>query len=1260
MKVWRSPVFYFGILLAVAVAGLLAAPFIIDWNGYRSDLEAYGRKLTGRAVSIEGPISARLFPWPRLTAEGLAIANPPGLEQRDFATAERITIRMTLAGLLQGGIDVESIEIAEPALHLERLPTGEGNWHFTPSADLIRSDILSRVKLDQITFAGGTVNFRDRRRGETMTLNDVTATLASPGVAGPWRLRGQALYSDRAFDIGITTGTYAEGRPFRFGVRIAAADGSGHVFGFDGAQQGGTAEGQLRIEPQSSGEGKGDAEGRLRPLVLAAKVKGDFDRVELSGIEISRHEAKNGGAIATGSASLKLGRHIEAAFDLSAAMLDLDELAGAKSRNVLREAGSLAVADGLLAMLPADMSLSGRLQVTALKTGGQNLDSVSLALEADRGGLRINRFSAGLPGRSDMLFSGNYFPGGAGGELSGDLALETNDLRDLTLWLWHEGREALAPLWTGSRGRLKMQTAISLTPSRVRLTGAEFELDGERGSGTIAVTWAGRGAADISLEGGRFDFDAYAPQGVPAFSAAVREGIGGIAAFVLPRPDAPDLRLRFKAGELLLNGVTARDVSLDLQSGANGLDLRALDVGSVGGARLAATGLILDSGQGADGSIGVEVTAEDPSELIRLAGLAQEGRLPDWAMGLGRTALKGHVAVSPVEQGPELRFGVNGTAGDLTLSASGASSAGGALSAVLKLDAPQSRRILSLLGLSPQGESEVPGSLQVKGAGSLRDGISAEATLQAYNARLDYRGTAKPWAEGYGIDGKLSLRATDAAPLIAATGIPATPAPAVLVADAAVGFTEGAWRLSGITGRYGADPFSGSISLTPAGGFEARLVTGALRLSHVLAATFLEWTGTEPGLESAFAARLPFGLTGEVWIEPSSLEVHPHFRARDASVGIAAKPGEIRLAMAGKDEEGRDAQIEIGSAGEGPERQLTGRLTIPVDLSRQLALADGSAVAEGQGVVEIDVESEGRSPGAALAAARGRGSYEFDGVRLLALSPATFAAALSEAKDAAGIEKAFAALKSGEGLQIGAVSGPVSIASGVVSFAPLKHQGDEADVEVKTVAELALGEIDVEAALRFKFRPDLPPMSVSYSGPPMALARGENVSELATSLGVTIMQEGIDELERLQKEQQRLAELEEKQRLEDEARLQAYYAQRDELLLRRRELKVHAEMVVAEAERLRRQIESERAANAEINKAEIRQRAREVRLWRRLMQQSAAEPGNAVTSAPKPAPEKPARPRQTRRPQAPGPIILAKPPGAPVIVSPPPGSSPSQ
>jgi hypothetical protein len=1265
MKVWKSPVFYFGILLVIAVAGLLVAPFVVDWNSYRADLEAYGKKLTGRTVKIEGPVSVRLFPWPSLTAERVAIANPSGLETPDFATIRRIVVRMTIAGLARGGIDVESIDIEEPSIHLERLATGEGNWQFTPSADLIKSDVLSRVRLDQIQLKDGSISFRDHRRGEIVSLDDFNAQVDSPGVAGPWRLRSLSLYNDRVFDISASTGLYKEGEPFRFALRVAAGDHSGFAYSFDGAQIGGNVEGQLRIEPAAADDGKADAEGSFRPLVFTANVKADFDQIDLQKIEVSPLDLRHGGTLTSGEASFRLGQHIDARVALSAAMLDLDELAGAKSRDLLREAGSLALADSLLALLPGNMSLVGKVNVTALKTGGETLDNVAIAIEAERGALRIGQFSTGLPGRSEMLFKGVYFPGETGAELSGSLALEANDLRALTLWAWPEGRDTLGGLWTGSRGRFKMQTDVSLTPARLRLTKTEYELDGERGKAELAVTSAGRGAVDLRIDGNRLDIDSFAPQGVPAVSAAAGQGIGALAALALPHDDAPDLRLNLKAAELLLNGVTAANVTVDLQSGSNGLDLRTLSIGSVGGAMLEATGLILDSGKGADGSIGLDIKAADPTELLRLLGLSRGDDPPVWARDLGPMALRGDLGVKPAEGGSRISVSLDGSAGQLALSGDGTAEPDGGLSGSMKIGTPGSARLLALFGLSPQGAESQPGQIDIQAAGTMKDGFMANASLQAFGARLDYRGPVNPAAQMMGLDGRLSLRSTDVTPLLTAAGLPVSQLPGgVLVADADLRSETGGLKLASISGRLGQEKFSGTADIDPQGKLGARLEAGHMRLMDVLAAAFLDWTGAAPDIERSFASALPFGVTGEIWIKPSALEIHPHFTARDAEIGIIAETDKISLAMFGKDEKGRNAQVDLSSSGADASRILEGRISIPVDLARQMALAGGVPVVEGLGLVEVKFDSAGRSPGGALANLRGSGSFGFDDFRLLGITPSAFATALAEAKDAPGVTAAFDALRSGAGLDFGAVSGTITITEGEVGFLPFGFKSPEADIQVKTVAELALGEIDAEITLSLKAREQLPAMRISYAGPPSELARAEDNAELATKLGVTIMQQGIDELERLQEEQRRLAEEEERQRIVDEQRLAAYYAQRDELLLRKRELKVHAEMRVAEAERLRKQIESERAANAEINKNEVKERVREIRVYRRLGRQAQSAPPKPAAAvkpaAPKPAAKAPASSPPRRKQETVGPVILANPKGAPVIISPPPGSSPSQ
>jgi hypothetical protein len=216
----------------------------------------------------------------------------------------------------------------------------------------------------------------------------------------------------------------------------------------------------------------------------------------------------------------------------------------------------------------------------------------------------------------------------------------------------------------------------------------------------------------------------------------------------------------------------------------------------------------------------------------------------------------------------------------------------------------------------------------------------------------------------------------------------------------------------------------------------------------------------------------------------------------------------------------------------------------------------------------------------------------------------------------------------------------ITIDNGVAALLPFKVSTPEADATIKTVAELAAGAIDIGIELSLKVKDGLPAMEISYAGPPSALARNEDKSELASKLGFAIMRQGVAELERLQQEQLRLAAEEEKLRKEDEAKLQAYYAQRDEILLRRRELKVHAEMRLAAAEKLRQEIESQRAANAEINRNELKQRMRELRVMRRLAKLDQPALESDVSQIPK---VKPPEPKPAPKPQIQVPVILVPP-----------------
>ncbi|HTN97743.1 MAG TPA: AsmA family protein, partial [Nordella sp.] len=185
MKLWKSPVLYFGIALVLAVVVAFVAPFIIDWGSYRTAIETYGGKVTGRQVTVAGDISGRLFPWPKLTIHDVKVANPPGASEPDFISAEEVDVRMTLAGLLGGEIRVETIDVIRPVIAFERLATGQGSWHLKSQAPASDLSLLDRIRLDQITLSDGTVHLIDNRRAGRATITQVNAILSAQSFAGP-------------------------------------------------------------------------------------------------------------------------------------------------------------------------------------------------------------------------------------------------------------------------------------------------------------------------------------------------------------------------------------------------------------------------------------------------------------------------------------------------------------------------------------------------------------------------------------------------------------------------------------------------------------------------------------------------------------------------------------------------------------------------------------------------------------------------------------------------------------------------------------------------------------------------------------------------------------------------------------------------------------------------------------------------------------------------------------------------------------------
>jgi uncharacterized protein involved in outer membrane biogenesis len=1202
MKLWKSPVFYFGIALVMAVTAAFVAPFIIDWDSYRTAIEKYGSQVIGRQVTVAGDISGRLFPWPKLSIRDVKVANPPGSFVPDFITADEVDVRMTLAGLFGGEIRVESIDIVHPVVAFERLASGQGSWHLKSEIHRSEMGLLDRIRLDQISVTDGVVHLIDNRRAGRATITGVNATLAAQDFAGPWRMRGTAAYHDRPVEIGINTGSWTPGTPFKFGFHIGSGDGSGLVYQFDGANDGNHVTGNLKVQPAASVDGRSDAEGQLRPLVMTAQVTSDFDSVALDKIEISPRDTTSEGAnLLTGSAEISLGTSVRLKTDLRATRFDLDAVAGAKVRDLIRHGGSLALLENAMRIMPDDVDITASLGVTSLVVGGEPLDNAKLAFQLNQDAIRISELSAGMPGQARGLFTGVFVVTDSGPELAGDLAGEAGSLRDFVSWAWPEGRSDIGKIWTGSRGRFKLQTRLDATDDQLRLQDMNYQIDESLGNGGFSIGFGERPALDIRLDASTLDLDRFAPNGFGGGNWL------GTASLLSQWAVGHDLRLTLQSGQTLLNGVDARNVAIDIAAIGGNIDLKTVEIGNVGNARLEISGVLAPTETGNKGTIQTSVMADDPRSLLQLLGLYPKDSNPLWADALGKTALTITADLKPDEEGQAANFRVTGKSGDLdveaTLAAAGQDDLlASEISSSFTLRSATGAGLAKLVGMTPANAQGGPAKLSMTLTGSLANGLVADLQADAYGAKGKFQGKFLRNNGALTGTGRAGIFAERPGDLFLAAGVSDYAGGALsLESDVEVALPKVA--LPNVQGFVAGAPLSGTITFENGNKVKGEFATGPLSFGRLFGLVFMPWDGRPLNAELPFALEPPRGLTGELWIKPEYLEVFDGLTVKETQIGISAARAEVRLAAFGKSDMGGDVAIEVGVKPQAGGKALDGRLVMPVDLARSLKDVNGAGIAQGLAKLSVKASGNGRTPGAVLAGLTGSGSYDIAGLKIANLNPERFAELVKTANSGEELKTAFMALSSEGILDFGSAAGILKIENGTVTMPDFAQASPAADVSLTPKIDLADARLDAAMQVKLKTLDDQPRFGVTYSGHPGALTRFVDIAALESKLGFRVVERTLRELEKLQADQQKMMQEEDLQRHEDEARLEAYNEQRRELQRRLSEVDVHRRMSEAAAAAYKIGLEQAIAGGRAINRQEMQRRVRERQVHRYMRRQ---------------------------------------------------------
>jgi len=127
MNAARKTVRYSLIFIALVFALLVAAPFFIDANQYKSLIVDQAEKAIGRHIEI-GELHASLFPWVGLRIEDVHIANPKGFAEGDVLQVKSLDVQVALLPLLGGSYQIERFVLDTPKVRLARSADGFSNW----------------------------------------------------------------------------------------------------------------------------------------------------------------------------------------------------------------------------------------------------------------------------------------------------------------------------------------------------------------------------------------------------------------------------------------------------------------------------------------------------------------------------------------------------------------------------------------------------------------------------------------------------------------------------------------------------------------------------------------------------------------------------------------------------------------------------------------------------------------------------------------------------------------------------------------------------------------------------------------------------------------------------------------------------------------------------------------------------------------------------------------------------------------------------
>lgn len=817
-----------GALVAGILAALVAVPMAIDWNGYRGVFEEEASRLMGRDVRVGGAVNVRVLPVPYVRFEKLRIADTASTGGDPLFRAESVTMRLSIAPLLRGVLEAQSVELKKPSLRLTVDGEGRGNWSSLSLKQGALPFVPADVTLQSVGIEGGTMVFVSGTGKDLAEFQNIDGELSADGFEGPFKFKGTADWYREKREIRFATSKpEADGATkFRASLRVPSNQNSymfdGRVIDLKGRPH---LDGELSAKLPIAGAAPGAksaAGADANVFELKAKVDGNLKGGKLTEIALSLDKAGDPQLI-TGEATATWNEALRFDMALATRSLNLDAIgAEGSSKDPLETVrNSLNV---ILAALPAEAQTDARLKAERVTLAGESITGVSIAMNRRDGGLELKELRAVLPGAAKLDASGSLKRAGkpdakssdaktsdakAWG-FSGPVMLRGGNLSRFMAWARNDTTIRLSAGTPSGHyeGPFAFDGQLAMSGGSFSLTRAVAEFGGQPVAGEFRYASEGRRQVEIVLQGQRIDAAQIWPGGfdldrLRAFlsglpnEAAHGTGKGtGVAGLYGLNPDTTDVKAEIRAGEFQANATTnLRDftalftvergklvvprvtfqteagLSVDLDGQVSGLTLAATAAGKAAGAHKGVMRFVA----GAPGPAAL-------TDLFNYLNWPQKSRPGEAAIAaLGAVRLAGSVALGE-RSATSTDIALDGTidggrvVGLAKLDQGVADWRTGAMDINATVDTPNIGRWLGLAGVSPktqtQGALARPGQIFINAIGQPQGGLTALASVTSEDLSVAYQGlVALPKDGGLVAEGAAGVAARDGADALALAGI---------------------------------------------------------------------------------------------------------------------------------------------------------------------------------------------------------------------------------------------------------------------------------------------------------------------------------------------------------------------------------------------------------------------------------------------------------------------------------------------------------